>query len=191
MSSNLFKPMRVGAVELSHRLVMAPLTRLRASKDGVPLPFVKDYYEQRACVPGTLLISEATIISPAAGGHPNAPGIYLREQVEAWKEVTAAVHAKKSYIYIQLWALGRAAEKSALDEMGERYVAPSPVPLPHHKTGEPGPVPEALTEQDIKQYVEWYRQAAKNAMDAGFDGVEIHSANGYVSHVPTICAARD
>lgn len=109
--SRLFSPMRIGQCQLQHRIVMAPLTRFRASDSHIPLPFVKDYYAQRASVPGTLLITEATFISPRASGYPNVPGIWNSDQVKAWKEVTKAVHQKGSYIFLQLWALGRPIQR--------------------------------------------------------------------------------
>ena len=127
--SNLFKPLRVGNMELQNRIVMAPLTRLRASDQHVPLPFVAEYYAQRASVPGTLLISEATFIAPDGAGLGNAPGIWNQEQIEAWRHVTDAVHKKGSFMYLQLWALGRAATTKALekDGFGKRVVGASDV----------------------------------------------------------------
>src|ERR1700761_1567122 len=107
MADKLFQPLKVGALTLSHRISMAPLTRFRVDENNVPLPFVKTYYEQRASIPGTFLITEATVISPRAGGYANVPGIWNRDQIKAWREVTDAVHAKGSYIFCQLWALGR------------------------------------------------------------------------------------
>jgi NADPH2 dehydrogenase len=176
-SSRLFQPLKVGKVELSNRIVMAPLTRFRADKSHVPHPFVPEYYEQRASYPGTLLITEATFISAKAGGYDNVPGIYNQAQIDAWKKVTAAVHAKKSFIYVQLWALGRAATLKTLKaELGEegKVVSASDIPF------EGGATPTPLTEEEIHQFIGYYVQAAKNAMEAGFDGVEIHGANGYL-----------
>jgi NADPH2 dehydrogenase len=108
---------------------MAPLTRLRADDSHVPLPFVAEYYAQRASVPGTLLISEATFIAPEGAGIGNAPGIWSPEQIEAWKNVTDAVHKKGSFIYCQLWALGRAASQQALekDGFGKKVVSASDI----------------------------------------------------------------
>jgi len=120
MASNLFKPLKLGRLELQNRIAMAPLTRFRADDEHVPLPFVAEYYAQRASSPGTLLITEATFIAPQAGGYGNAPGIWSQEQITSWKKVTAAVHEKKSFIYLQLWALGRAAVPEQLKkELGE------------------------------------------------------------------------
>ncbi|KAL1700032.1 hypothetical protein EV121DRAFT_215008 [Schizophyllum commune] len=175
----LFQPIKVGDLTLAHRVVLAPLTRFRHTKFGhAALPNVKEYYAQRGSTPGTLLISEATFISPQAGGYTNAPGIWSDEQISKWKEVTDSVHAKGSFIYLQLWALGRAAMASALKEEDPSfdYVAPSPIKLSDHEE-----TPRALTVPEIKQYVEWYATAARNAVErAGFDGVEIHGANGYL-----------
>ncbi|QSZ34055.1 hypothetical protein DSL72_005635 [Monilinia vaccinii-corymbosi] len=175
MSSTLFSPLKLGTSELQHRMAMAPLTRFRADDNHVPLPFVAEYYAQRASVPGTLLVSEATFIAPQAGGYPNAPGIWSQEQIVGWKKVTDAVHAKKSYIWLQLWALGRAADPTALEqEGGYKVKSASDIPL------EGGAKPEPLTEAEIKEYIGLYAQAAKNSIEAGFDGVEIHGANGYL-----------
>lgn len=175
--SNLFKPLQLGAVTLQNRLALAPLTRFRADDAHVPLPMVAEYYAQRAIVPGTMLVTEATFIASKAGGYPNAPGIYNAEQIAAWKKVTDAVHEKKSFIYLQLWALGRAAPLAVLQaENGPeaRVVSASDIPF------EGGATPSPLSEDEIKEYVGFYAQAAKNAVEAGFDGVEIHGANGYL-----------
>lgn len=176
MSSKLFTPLQVGNNSLKHRLIMAPLTRFRADDSHVQLDFVEEYYEQRASVPGTLLITEATFISKRAGGYPNIPGLYNAEQIAAWKKITDAVHKKGSFIWCQLWALGRAANPECLkNESGDRYVSSSAVPM---EAG--GAVPEAMTEEEIHGFIGDYAQAAKNAIEAGFDGVEVHGANGYL-----------
>lgn len=159
---------------------MAPLTRFRADggSHAPTQPMVSEYYAQRACVPGTLLVSEATFISPQAGGYAGAPGIWSDAQIESWHKVTDAVHANKSYIYLQLWALGRAAPLDALtNELGPgaKVVSASDIAI---QGG--GSKPTPLTEQEIHEYVAWYAQAARNAITAGFDGVEIHGANGYL-----------
>ena len=175
--SNLFKPLKVGHLQLQNRVVLAPLTRFRADDKHVPLPFVAKYYAQRSSAPGTLLISEATFIAPQAAGFPNAPGIWNEEQIKSWKHVTDAVHEKGSFIYLQLWALGRAAYASVLKaELGPdaQVKSSSDVPI----TGQDVPTP--LTEAEIHEYIGLYAQAAKNAVAAGFDGVEIHGANGYL-----------
>ncbi|KAL5048104.1 hypothetical protein BDW71DRAFT_206045 [Aspergillus fruticulosus] len=175
--SPLFQPLRIGNVTLNHRVVMAPLTRLRADAKHVQLPMATTYYEQRASVPGTLLISEATIISPQHGGYPHAPGIWNEEQVAAWKKITDTVHAKGSYIFCQFVAVGRVADPATLKaDGGYEVVAPSAIPL----DAENGAIPKELTEEDIRALIQDFATAAKNAIKAGFDGVEIHGANGYL-----------
>ncbi|KAF8066539.1 hypothetical protein FPV67DRAFT_1670034 [Lyophyllum atratum] len=178
-TSQLFQPIKVGDMTLQHRVVMAPLTRFRADAQHVPLPHVAEYYAQRASVPGTLIISEATFIAQRAGGYPNAPGIWSDAQIAAWKKITDAVHAKGSFMYLQLWALGRAANHSQLlsEDPNIPYVSASAVPLPDEGSA----TPRALTVSEIEEYIELYATAAHNAVHlAGFDGVEVHSANGYL-----------
>ncbi|KAG8702931.1 hypothetical protein FRC12_011517 [Ceratobasidium sp. 428] len=176
-SSQLFQPLQVGDLTLQHRVVMAPLTRFRADKQHVHTDLAVQYYGQRAEVPGTLLITEATFIAAEAGGYENVPGIWSDAQIAAWKKVVDAVHANGSFIYLQLWALGRAARAEALKAEGNySVVSSSAIPLDDKHA-----VPQELLKIDIKRYVGLYAQAAKNAVfGAGFDGVEIHSANGYL-----------
>ncbi|KAK0473897.1 FMN-linked oxidoreductase [Armillaria novae-zelandiae] len=167
MAPKLFESTQVGGILLSHRVVLAPLTRFRASKEHIPhVRIVKEYYEQRAHAPGTLLITEATYIDERAGGYDNVPGIWNEQQIQAWKEITDAVHAKGSYIFCQLWALGRIADPKVLASKGLPYVSASDVQLSSETVA---PRPLSL-----------YAQAAWNAIRAGFDGVEIHGANGYL-----------
>lgn len=180
--TTLFTPLKVGRLQLAHRIALAPLTRMRNDETthAPVLPIVKEYYAQRASEPGTLLISEATLISPQAGAYTYVPGIWSEEQIAAWKQVTDAVHEKGSYIYLQLWALGRTADPAALKAQpgGEKFdlVSSSPVPMQ-----EGGATPRELTEDEIQQYIKDFATAAKNAVErAGFDGVEIHGANGYL-----------
>lgn len=124
----MFQPLRVGDVTLQSRIVMAPLTRFRADDAHVPLPFVAEYYAQRASVPGTLLITEATFIAPVAAGYGNVPGIWNSDQIAGWKKVTDAVHKKESFIYMQLWALGRTASAQNLkEEFGLKVLGASDV----------------------------------------------------------------
>ncbi|KAM0716416.1 hypothetical protein Q7P37_007861 [Cladosporium fusiforme] len=166
---------------------MAPLTRYRWGDDWNATSMIKEYYEQRACVPGTLIISEATIIAKNAVGRYNCPGIWSEAQVESWKEITDAVHAKGCVIYCQLWHQGRAAFPEILDAEGYKFLSASAVPIA------PGErVPEAMTEEDIREAIEDYARAAKNAIAAGFDGVEIHGANGYLpdQFLQTTCNQR-
>ncbi|THV00307.1 FMN-linked oxidoreductase [Dendrothele bispora CBS 962.96] len=181
ITSKLFRPLTVGDVTLKHRVVMAPLTRFRANANHVPLPIVKEMYAQRASTPGTLLITEATFIAPRASGYDHAPGIWSDEQIAAWKEVTEAVHAKGSFIYLQLWAIGRIAYVNSLAKEDPSYtvVSASDIPLSDRPATDPKPRPLSIPE--IKEYIALYAQAASNAVHkAGFDGVEIHGANGYL-----------
>ncbi|EPS98179.1 NADH flavin oxidoreductase/NADH oxidase [Fomitopsis schrenkii] len=171
----LFQPIKVGQHWLGHRVVLAPLTRYRANKAHVHGDLGVAYYDQRATIPGTLLITEATFISPNAGGYDNIPGIWNADQVAGWKRVTDAVHAKGSRIYCQLWSLGRAADPAVLDREGLPYVSSGDKPM----TGIPRS-PRPLTIPEIKEYLDMFRNAAQCAIRAGFDGVEIHSANGYL-----------
>ncbi|EKG17496.1 NADH:flavin oxidoreductase/NADH oxidase [Macrophomina phaseolina MS6] len=154
---------------------MCPLTRFRASDDHVPLDIMATYYAQRASEPGTLLISEGTFISPQQGGYANVPGIYNEAQIEAWRKVTDAVHAKGSYIYCQLWALGRTASKEVAEAEGITMTSSSDIPL-----GSEHVVPVPLTVDHIQSTIQDYVKAARNAIEAGFDGVELHGANGYL-----------
>ncbi|KAH7905134.1 hypothetical protein BJ138DRAFT_1118750, partial [Hygrophoropsis aurantiaca] len=171
-------PIKVGDLALQHRVVLAPLTRCRAYDSHVPGPQAATYYAQRASTPGTLLITEATYISHDAGGFTNVPGIYTDDQIKGWKEITDAVHAKGSFIYLQLWALGRAADESVLASQvpPSPYISSSPITLSGHNN----PARE-LTTAEIRAYVQTYATAASNAVHkAGFDGVEVHGANGYL-----------
>ncbi|KAJ5131051.1 Aldolase-type TIM barrel [Penicillium bovifimosum] len=173
--SKLFTPLRVGNMDLSNRIALAPLTRFRVDDDHIPLPFVKDYYAQRGSVPGTLLISEATLITARAGGYANVPGIYNPAQISAWKEITDAVHAKGSHIYLQLWALGRVANPAFRASSDHELISSSPTPVSADSA-----TPRALSETEIREWIADYAQAARNAIAAGFDGVELHAANGYL-----------
>ncbi|KAI1296119.1 FMN-linked oxidoreductase [Xylaria venustula] len=175
-SSRLFKPLRIGNIEVSHRIGMAPLTRLRSSKDRVPTPLMKEYYGQRASVPGTLLISEGTMVSlQACGTFPCAPGLWSQEQIAAWKTITDEVHRKGSFIFAQICAIGRVALPEVVKEEGISIVGPSAIP---HEEG--APIPRAMTIEEIKQTIQDFATASRNAINAGFDGVELHGANGYL-----------
>jgi NADPH2 dehydrogenase len=173
----LFKPLKIGNVEVKHRIAMAPLTRLRATENRVPSPMMKEYYSQRASVPGTLIITEGTIISPSAcGGFPNTPGIWSKDQIAAWKTITDEVHRKGCFIYCQLFGMGRAAVAEVAKEEGICIVGPSAIPIE-----EGTPIPRPMTTEEIKQSVQDFATASKNAIEAGFDGVECHGANGYLA----------
>jgi NADPH2 dehydrogenase len=172
-SLNLFKPLKIGEYTLGHRVVMAPMTRMRANADHVPLEKSVQYYGQRASSPGTLIVTQGTFMSARSGGYKNVPGIYTEHQIEGWKRIFKAVHNAGSRIFVQLWVLGRAADPSVLREDGFDFISPSgnrPVPGVDE-------VPRAMTHEEIKEYVQEYVQAAKNAIAAGADGVEIHSGN--------------
>ena len=178
---SLFSPLKLGNVKLAHRIVMAPLTRFRADDEHVQIDIAKEYYDQRASVPGTLLIAEATVISPRASGYKNVPGIWNSKQIAAWKEITDAIHVKQCFIYLQLWALGRVAVPENLEcAEGGPYPVVSASAVPMMPVEDGGQVPHALTAEDIQVFIKDYATAAKNAMAAGFDGVEIHGANGYL-----------
>ncbi|KAK0186105.1 hypothetical protein F5146DRAFT_1105612 [Armillaria mellea] len=157
------------SISLKHRVVLAPLTRFWASKAHIPhVRIVKEYYEQRAYAPGTLLITEATYIDERAGGYDNVPGIWNEQQIEALERATRsqdAVHAKGSYIFCQLWALGRSADPKVLASKGLPYVSASDVKLSSETAA-----PRALSVEEIQEYVQPYPQAARNAISAGFDG---------------------
>jgi len=188
-SSKLFEPLKIGSMTLQHRMVLAPLTRFRAGDDHVHQPIAEEYYAQRGSVPGTLLITEATFISPRASGYSNVPGLWSPAQLAAWKKITDAVHAKGSYIFVQLWALGRTADPAVKEKEGTGPIeSSSAIPLiPDSRSNAASegtadlPTPHVLTEEEIHQYIADYASAAKSAVDvAGFDGVEIHGANGYL-----------
>ncbi|ORY26791.1 hypothetical protein BCR39DRAFT_540246 [Naematelia encephala] len=176
-ASRLFEPITVGAIPLKHRVVLAPLTRLRANKEtGVPSDLAIEYYRQRAS-DGGLLISEGTMIAQEAGGMPGAPGVHSKEQISKWKEITDAVHSKGGKIVCQLWALGRVADPSLVSTVWGAST------LPFVQDGQsPSEAPKVtqLTPKDIERFTGHYVQAAKNAIEAGFDGVEVHGANGYL-----------
>ncbi|MDF1824830.1 MAG: alkene reductase [Verrucomicrobiales bacterium] len=178
--SSLQAPMQMGAWSLPNRIIMSPLTRCRSSEGRVPNAMMAEYYAQRATA--GLIISEATSIDPMGVGYPNTPGIWSKEQVEGWKLVTAAVHEKGGRIVLQLWHVGRISDPVYLD--GKAPVAPSAVAANGHvsliRPKKAYDVPGALGLDEIPAIIEAYRKGAENAKLAGFDGVEIHGANGYL-----------
>jgi N-ethylmaleimide reductase len=179
----LFTPLQLGALRLAHRVVMAPLTRMRAGPGAVPRPLNVTYYAQRASE-GGLLISEGAPISPTAHGMPNTPGIHSAAQVAGWRAVTDAVHARGGLIFCQLWHVGRISHRSH-QPGGGLPIAPSAIrPQGQAFTADfqrvPFETPRAIATAEIPALVDSYRQAARNAMEAAFDGVEIHAANGYL-----------
>ena len=179
----LFDPIRLGVVEAPNRIVMAPLTRGRANAEGVPQPLMIDYYRQRA--DAGLIISEATGISRQGLGWVDAPGIWSEAQVEGWKPVTKAVHDAGGRIFLQLWHMGRLVHPDFLG--GEPPVSSSDLPAPggvrtylSEGKRKDYAAPRPLAAEEIKGVVADYARAARNAMRAGFDGVQIHGANGYL-----------
>lgn len=180
----LFRPLKIGAIELAHRVIMAPMTRMRAAQPGdIPQEMHAEYYGQRASK-GGLLITEATDISEQARGYRQVPGIYTSEQIEGWRAVTRAVHAKGGFIFNQIWHVGRISH-SSYQPNGALPVAPSAIAASGtHTTASsetvPFETPRALETRELPGIVADFAQAAMNAREAGFDGVEIHGANGYL-----------
>ena len=179
----LFSPLQLGPYELPNRVIMAPLTRNRASTGDVPNRLNAEYYAQRASA--GLIVSEATQISRQGQGYPSTPGIYTAEQVEGWRLVTDAVHDEGGRIFLQLWHVG-AISHSSFQPDGRPPVSPSGVPPSNGSavTADwkqvPFEKPRALEPREIPGILEDYRRASENAQAAGFDGVEVHSANGYL-----------
>jgi N-ethylmaleimide reductase len=180
-SRDIFSPFELGPLRLPNRIVMAPMTRNRAGRDNVPGPLNATYYAQRASA--GLIISEATQVSPQGIGYPGTPGIHSAEQVAGWKRVTEAVHAAGGRIFLQLWHVGRISHPS-LQPHNALPVAPSAI-APAGKAMTPDGMkpfvtPRALDTAEIARIVEDYGRGARNARAAGFDGVELHGANGYL-----------
>jgi 2,4-dienoyl-CoA reductase-like NADH-dependent reductase (Old Yellow Enzyme family) len=178
--SKLFEPLKVGALELPNRIVMAPLTRLRGTVDHLPTPVMVDYYRQRATA--GMIITEGTPVSPMGVGYAQVPGIWSARQTELWKPVTAAVHEAGGRILAQIWHVGRVSDSSFLN--GRQPVAPSAVSAPGSvsllRPKKEFEVPRALSVEEIKHVIDEFYMGAMNAREAGFDGVEIHGANGYL-----------
>jgi 2,4-dienoyl-CoA reductase-like NADH-dependent reductase (Old Yellow Enzyme family) len=178
--SRLFEPLRVGALELPNRIVMAPLTRLRGTVDHLPTPVMAEYYRQRASA--GMIITEGTPVSPMGVGYAQVPGIWSAAQTELWKPVTAAVHEAGGRILAQIWHVGRVSDPSFLG--GLQPIAPSPVAPPGDisllRPKKEFEIPRALAIDEIKHVIDEFHQGAKNAKEGGFDGVEIHGANGYL-----------
>lgn len=183
MFEMLFSSYTLGDIVLKNRIVMAPLTRSRADNRGkVPTALMAEYYRQRSTA--GLIISEGSQVSPMGVGYVNTPGIYSREQTEGWKKITKAVHDEGGKIFIQLWHVGRLTHPYFLE--GKLPIAPSAI-NPNHPIrtpeGEKSSVaPRAMSKDDIKNVINEFASAAANAVEAGFDGVEIHSSNGYLLH---------
>ena len=184
MTHKLLTPLTLGPLTLRHRVVMAPLTRMRASPDGnVPTALNATYYAQRA-TPGGLQIAEATPVSWQGHGHPNVPGIHTSAQMAGWRRVTDAVHQRGGFIFLQLWHTGRVSHSSHQPDgaapVGPSAIAAQGTTLDAAWKSVPYELPRALALSEMPALVDSWRQAAANAMQAGFDGVEIHGANGYL-----------
>jgi 2,4-dienoyl-CoA reductase-like NADH-dependent reductase (Old Yellow Enzyme family) len=179
-ASLLFKTLKVGALSLPNRILMAPLTRCRAGTGGVPTALMAQYYTQRASA--GLIIAEATVVTPMGVGYPDTPGIWSQEQIEGWELVTRSVHQAGGRIVLQLWHCGRLTHPMYLN--GATPVAPSAVAFEGHvslvRPKTPYPTPRALERSEIPDVIRVFRQAAQNAQRAGFDGVDVHGGNGYL-----------
>ena len=177
---SLFDPIRIGDIDLPNRVIMAPLTRLRAGDTHIPNAVMAEYYAQRASA--GLIISEAVPVTPQGVGYQGVPGIWTLEQAQGWKQVTRAVHASGGRIYMQLWHVGRISDPSFHN--GRPPVAPSAIAAKGNvsllRPERPYPTPRALELDELPGVIEAYRQGAEYAQAAGFDGVEIHGANGYL-----------
>ncbi|MBU1378443.1 MAG: alkene reductase [Alphaproteobacteria bacterium] len=176
----LFDPLKIGDLTLKNRIVMAPLTRARSGVERTPGPLVAEYYAQRASA--GLIVSEATSVTPLGVGYADTPGIWSDEQVEGWKLTTKAVHDAGGLIFMQLWHVGRISDPSLLD--GQPPVSASAIAAKGEvsllRPKRPYPVPRALSLDEIDGVIAAYRKGAENAKRAGFDGVELHGANGYL-----------
>lgn len=182
MSDTLFLPYNLGSLELKNRTVMAPMTRSRATSDNIPVDLMTEYYRQRSGA--GLIITEGTSPSPNGLGYSSIPGIFNQKQVEGWKKVTDAVHNEGGKIFVQLMHTGRIGHQLNLPE-GVEILAPSAVKAAGQmftvKAGmQDHPEPRAFTSEEVKSTIKEYVDAAKNAVEAGFDGVELHAANGYL-----------
>ncbi|KUM37017.1 alkene reductase [Arthrobacter sp. EPSL27] len=178
----LFSPMTLGELELPNRLVMAPLTRVRSGREGVPGPLVVEHYRQRASL--GLIVSEGTYPSHAGQGFPGQPGLVTDQQLQGWSEVTAAVHAEGGRIFAQVMHAGRVTHEDTTG--GYEVVAPSAIAIDGetrtYEGKKPFPVPRALDTSELPGLIEEFVTASRKAINAGFDGVELHSANGYLLH---------
>ena len=174
----LFDPLTLGDLQLPNRIIMAPLTRQRAVDRRIPNALMAEYYRQRASA--GLILSEATAVDPMGVGYANTPGIWSQEQVEGWKQITQAVHEAGGLIALQLWHVGRISDPMFLE--GKLPVAPSAIApagyLSHVR--KPFVTPRALERSELPGVIAAYKRGAENALAAGFDGVEIHGANGYL-----------
>lgn len=178
-SIRLFAPLKVGDFEIQHRIGMPTMSRRRASDNHVPVGIMKEYYSQSSAVPGTLIFSDTNIPAPWLGGIAHLPGLWNEDQIRAWKEITDEVHGKGCFMFAQLMAMGRGVEPDTAKKEGIIVKAPSPIGLSEDLM--PGaPVPEEMTVEEIQRAIGDYTNAAKNAIEAGFDGVEIAPDNGFL-----------
>lgn len=182
--TKLFQPIKVGNNELSNRIAFVPTTRFRALEDHSPSDLQVEYYKARSQYPGTLIETEATFVSESAGLYPHVPGIYQKSHVQGWKKVNDAIHANKSFSVIQLWNLGRVADPKSLKQAGLTLRGPSaiyPDEAQEKNAIEAGNPIKELTEDEIQDMIyNQYPQAARNALEAGFDYMELHAAHGYL-----------
>src|ERR1700742_3461744 len=177
----LFDPLTIGDLDVPNRIVLAPLTRNRSTGPGrVPNAMMREYYTQRASA--GLIISEATSVTPAGVGYPHTPGVWSDDQVEGWRKIVEGVHAAGGRMFLQLWHVGRISDPIYHD--GALPVAPSAIAPKGNvsllRPERPYVVPRALDAEELHGVVEAFRKGAENAMIAGFDGVEVHGANGYL-----------
>ncbi|KAI5956834.1 hypothetical protein KGF54_000452 [Candida jiufengensis] len=181
--TKLFQPIQVGSNTLNQRIAFAPTTRRRATEDHTPVDLELEYYTKRAQAPGTLIITEATFASPQGSGSSRVPGIFTEKHVQAWKKINDSIHREGSFSSIQLWHLGRAADPKNLKDKGLPFLAPSAAYINEESEQnaiKAGNELRAFTLEEIKDLVNnQYPTAAKNALAAGFDYIELHSAHGY------------
>lgn len=173
--SKIWQPLPLGKSALSHRIAMAPLTRYRNDDDHTPLDMMIQYYADRACVAGSLIVTEATGIEAAAEGELNLPGVSNAEEMVGWTKIYAAIHAKKSFVFHQLWDLGRGSDPEYQAKRGFKFISSGDIPLKDSKVA-----PSPMTEQEILDKIQEFRKAARRVIDAGCDGVEVHGAHGYL-----------
>ncbi|KFZ06453.1 hypothetical protein V501_07399 [Pseudogymnoascus sp. VKM F-4519 (FW-2642)] len=175
LEPRIWQPLQVGKAALSHRIAMAPMTRYRNADDHTPLDMMTQYYADRACVPGTLIVTEATGVDAGAEGEPNLPGISNAVEMAGWKKIYDAIHAKRSFVFQQLWDLGRGSDPEYLAKRGHKYISSGDLLLKGSSVK-----PSAMTEKEILDKIDQFRQASRRVVDSGGDGVEIHGAHGYL-----------
>lgn len=182
--SNLFKPLKVGDITLSSRIALAPLTRGRNDDEFVPSDLTSVYYDQRSKRPGTLIITEAILVSLISSGQYQPPGIFTPKQFEKWSQIIESVHKNKSFIFLQLWALGGMADAGKLKAKGLKFLGPSDdvyISDEHKQQAKEAENPaHGLTIPEIKDYINDFAIAAKKSIELGADGIELHGANGYL-----------